>query len=185
MDTKVYEYVIDANDVVISVNESWAAFGEENHGEGLGERVIGTWLWQHFSGWEVKQVFRRLLERVREGNRVVRVPFRCDSPELRREMMVEVTPLSDGKLRFSSWIVDERDRPPVTVLEPGRTPDPNRSLRMCAWCKSVDAGGDEWRELEEAVGELEIFGPGPLPKITHGVCPTCKARVMAERTGGG
>ena len=99
--------------------------------------------------------------------------------------MVEVTTLYDGKLRFSSRIVDERERPPLTVLEPGRTPDRNRSLRMCAGCKSGDAGGDDVRDFVEAVAELEIFGPGPLPKITHGVCPTCKARVMAEGTGGG
>ena len=104
MDPDIYEYVIDANDVITNVNDSWESFAEENGSEGLGERVVGSWLWQHLAGVEVKHLFRVLLERVRTTGKVVRVPFRCDAPDLRRHMILEVTPLPDDVVRFSSWV---------------------------------------------------------------------------------
>lgn len=177
------EYVIDANDVITEVSESWKAFAEENQAKDLGSRAVGTWLWQHMAGKEVKHLFRMLLERVRESGRVVRVPFRCDAPELRRHMMLEVNTLEGGGIRFVSWVVEEERRPPISLLAADRESDPDHDLRMCAWCKRIDAGGERWQELEEALSELELFHRDPLPDITHGVCSDCRAAVLRELGG--
>ena len=177
---EIFEYVIDANDVITHVNPSWKAFAEENDGGDLAHRVVGSWLWQHLAGMEVKNLFRVLLERVREAQESVRVPFRCDAPDLRRDMMLEVTPLSDGGLRFSSWTVKASGRPPVLLLDAKRVSDPDRMLSMCAWCKRIRGGSESWLELEEAVSELGLFRSGPLPKITHGVCRDCRHQVLQE-----
>jgi hypothetical protein len=191
LDMELFEYVIDANDVIVSVNDSWKAFARANGGEGLGERAIGTWLWQHMAGMDVKHLFRVLLERVREGQRVVRIPFRCDAPDLRRHMMLEVTPLPHGAVRFVSWTDEEEERPKVHLLEPHPNSPDDPKIRMCAWCKRVDASRGEgeswvtgsagdWQEVEDAMAELGLLSRGPLPRITHGVCEDCKARVMGE-----
>lgn len=192
MDTEFFEYVIDANDVIVSVNDSWKAFARENGGEGLGERAIGTWLWQHMAGVEVKHLFRALLERVREGRRVVRIPFRCDAPDLRRHMMLEVTPLPADAVRFVSWTQEEEGRPKVHLLEPHHNSPDGPSIRMCAWCKRVEASqgveghhwvsesAGNWREVEDAMAELGLLSRGPLPRITHGVCGDCRTRVIGE-----
>ena len=82
----VFEYEIDASDVITQVNRHWEEFAEANDAPGLGARVVGTWLWKHFAGMEVKYIYRTLLERVRESGQSVSIPFRCDSPELRRRM---------------------------------------------------------------------------------------------------
>jgi hypothetical protein len=190
--TEIFEYVIDADDVIVFVNESWKTFAEENGDAGLGDRVVGTWLWQHMSGLEVKHLFRVLLERVREGRRVVRVPFRCDAPDVRRHMMLEVTPLPDDAVRFVSWMEEEEGRPKVEILDASRTESEDHFLRMCAWCKRVEVsvgepsyewvseGPKNWRELEDALMELDLLSQEPLPRITHGVCGDCKSRVMGE-----
>lgn len=190
MDPDIYEYVIDANDVITNVNDSWESFADENGSEGLGKRVVGSWLWQHLAGVEVKHLFRVLLERVRTTGKVVRVPFRCDAPDLRRHMILEVTPLPDDVVRFSSWADEEESRETVHLLEADREWSPDGFLRMCAWCKRIDAGpqvaadlmteAGKWEEVEDALTELQLFHADPLPRISHGVCSDCKELVLKE-----
>ncbi|MBT8396337.1 MAG: hypothetical protein HKO65_00315 [Gemmatimonadetes bacterium] len=190
MEEKTLEYIINSDDVVTHVSETWDDFAEENGGEGLGERVVGTWLWQHFSGREIKHLFQVLLERVRSEQITVRVPFRCDAPELRRFMFLEVTPQGEGAIRFRSSIQQEEPRPKVHLLEAKRPEASEAFLRMCAWCKRVDVGrgdGDEsasgaggWQEVEVALSELELLTTHPLPRITHGVCRDCRELVLSE-----
>jgi hypothetical protein len=185
MEPDVVEYAIDANDVITGVNEAWRAFALENSGEELIDGVVGTWLWKHLAGWQVKSLFKILLERVREDQRTVTIPFRCDAPEKRREMMLEVTPAPDWGLRFSSWVEREVGRPALHFLEAGRESDPDHHLTMCAWCKRIDLGREDWAELEDAIGKLELFNSTPLPRVTHGVCRDCKAIVLRDLEVGG
>jgi hypothetical protein len=185
MNAERFEYVIDANDVITEVNEAWRSFAEENDGAGLGEAVVGTWLWQHFAGLEVKHLYRVLLDRVREVRKGVTIPFRCDAPDLRRYMMLEVTPQEGNSVRFSSWVEAAEARPRMLLLEAGRPENPDALLRMCAWCKRVGSGKEGWQDLEEALVDQELLTRDPLPKITHGVCPDCQAMVMRELEGVG
>jgi hypothetical protein len=30
-----------------------------------------------------------------------------------------------------------------------------------------------WVEVETAIAELDLFGQVPLPRISHGICPSC------------
>ena len=40
-------------------------------------------------------------------------------------------------------------------------------LRVCAWCGSVNLALDQWVPLKS-------FVPGgPVPRVTHGICPRC------------
>lgn len=180
-----FEYTIDRDDVIIEVNDVWKRFADENSAEGLGDRVVGTWLWQHLAGAEVKHLFKSLVERVREKGIPVRVPFRCDAPELRRYMVLELQPLPDDAIRFSSWLEGEEPRETMRLIDPDRDADPELMVRMCAWCKRIHAGPDRWRELEDALGELGLFNLDPLPRITHGVCGDCQNAVMKELEAGG
>jgi len=95
-------------------------------------------------------------------------------------MILEVEPLSGASVRFASWVVAERRRSPIRLLEAGRVRDPGRVLRMCAWCKRVSLEAGEWLELETALAKGDLFIRDPLPKITHGVCQKCQALVLRE-----
>jgi hypothetical protein len=34
-------------------------------------------------------------------------------------------------------------------------------------------------EIEEALGQLEALDAGPLPALSHGICPTCAQTMLA------
>jgi hypothetical protein len=95
-------------------------------------------------------------------------------------MILEVTPLEGGSVRFASWIESERSRPAVAILEAGREVDPDRFARMCAWCKKIDVGGGDWRDLEEGLKVAGLMTLDPAPKITHAVCGACQALFLQE-----
>lgn len=68
-----------------------------------------------------------------------------------------------------------RDR--IAVLEPDR-PRSAALLTLCSWCNRGRIG-DRWAEIEEVVAELRLFD-AEVPRLTHGVCPSCVALVAAE-----
>ena len=178
MSSTTYEYTIDGDDVIRHVNDAWKDFALENHGQVLADGVVGSWLWQHLAGREVKPLYRALVERVRDRQVRIEVPFRCDAPDLRRHMALELIPLPASAVRFSCRVVTEEPLAPVKVLDPSLESDPHRMIRMCAWCKRIEGGAGDWLELEEALSDLELFQMETVPGITHGVCPECQSVVL-------
>lgn len=51
-------------------------------------------------------------------------------------------------------------------------------MKICSWCKKMDAEG-EWCELDEAARRLSLFERGDLPLLSHGMCPDCHASITA------
>ena len=125
-----------------------------------------------------------VIRKVSELQTPIRFPFRCDSPELRRFMIMEISPLPDGAVNFSTWIDEESKRDRIRLLDPGEPRDLDRLLRMCAWCKKLDVMGGVWLELEEALSRFAVFDQDPLPQITHGVCTPCQRLVVGETVDG-
>jgi hypothetical protein len=95
-------------------------------------------------------------------------------------MRMRVVPLATGAVEFSSWI--EREEPfaePIPLLDPAVPRDPGAFLRMCAWCKQIDAEGS-WLAIEEAVERLRLFDRPTLPAFTHGMCDRCFRIIIAS-----
>jgi hypothetical protein len=51
-------------------------------------------------------------------------------------------------------------------------------LTVCGWCQRVKDGAG-WLELEAALAQLEL-AQGHEPNLTHGICPSCFARVLKD-----
>ncbi len=169
----VYLCRITADDRIEFVNDAWIRFAEENETPALPQTVMGDSLWQHISGPEVIQLFRQLVAKVRETHTEVSIPFRCDSPTCRRFMRMRIVPLHQRRIEFCTWI--EREEPfaqPVRLLDPAVPRDGNALLRMCAWCKKIHVAA-AWLEIEEAIGQLQLFDSRTLPALTHGMCDRC------------
>jgi hypothetical protein len=49
---------------------------------------------------------------------------------------------------------------------------------VCGWCKRVRHGAG-WLDVEDALAQLEL-SPGREPSLTHGICPSCLARVLKD-----
>jgi hypothetical protein len=81
---------------------------------------------------------------------------------------------------------------PSEQLPPGGTP-PTRSLvdrtpgghspdvvwlTVCGWCKRVRDGA-RWLDIERVLAQLELSDGREL-SLTHGICPSCLARVLKD-----
>lgn len=175
----LYIYRLDPLDRIVHVNRAWLSFAARNESEALTpEAVLNRPLWDFIADGETRQVYRMILTRVRSSGKEVRIPFRCDSPGLRRFMEMEIAPLAEGAVEFRCKLLRAERRLPVALLDPA-VDRSSEFLQICGWCKRINLDG-EWVETEEAVKRLDLFGAEKLPRLTHGICPDCHAIAMRE-----
>jgi hypothetical protein len=172
-------YAIDDQDRLIKVDDGYYRFAEENGWSGAGAS-LGRSLWDFVAGHEVKKLQRLLLRRVREGVRDVELPFRCDGPDVRREMDIRIAADRTGRVvMFSARVRAEEDwEEPQPLLDPRAPHDDEDFLPMCAWCDRFLVDG-EWVEVEEAAKRLELFRRSEMPTLDHGICPQCSGALLA------
>ena len=167
-------YRLDSKDCFLSMNRKWSTFAEENGAPQLaGDRLIGEPVWRYVEGPDVTRIYREVFSKVREQRIQAVFPFRCDSQEVRRDMLMKVSPkdnndleiqcITRSVLRHSFPDIEDESFPidPVTTL-----------LCICSWCKSVHLD-DGWVALEVAIKRLKLFGRTGVPQLTHTVCPDC------------
>ncbi|HEX3173296.1 MAG TPA: hypothetical protein VHQ43_03635 [Solirubrobacterales bacterium] len=178
MTVESLSYAIDDQDRLIKVDEGYYRFAEENGWPEAGSS-LGRSLWDFVAGQDVKKLQRLLLRRVRDEVRDIELPFRCDSPDLRREMDIRIVADRSGRVvMFSARLRAEEPRPePQPILDP-RAPRGDDFLTMCAWCDRFLLDG-EWVEVEEAAKRLELFRRSELPTLDHGICPECGGTLLA------
>jgi uncharacterized membrane protein len=171
-------YAIDQDDYLVKVDEGYHRFAAENGWERSGES-LGRSLWDFVAGQELKQLQRMLLRRIRGEARQVELPFRCDGPEVRREMDIKIAAGASGRLvLFSASMRSEERRPQAQPLLSADAERNDDTLTMCGWCDRFLVGG-EWVEVEEAAARLGLFQRRELPQISHGICPDCTELLMA------
>jgi hypothetical protein len=171
-------YAIDDQDRLIRLDEGFYRFAEENGWDEAGAS-LGRSLWDFVAGADVQKLQRLLVRRIREGVRDVKLPFRCDGPEVSREMDIRIVADSSGRVvLFSARLRSEEERAqPQPLLDPD-SPRSEELLPMCAWCDRFEVEG-EWVEVEEAAKRLELFRRSELPTLDHGICPRCSETLLA------
>jgi hypothetical protein len=178
MSSEALSYAIDEQDHLIKVDDGFYRFAEENGWDEAGS-CLGRSLWDYVAGDEMKKLQRLLLRRVRNDVGDVELPFRCDGPDVRREMNIRIVARPGGRVvLFSAQLRSEEERDlPQRLLDPS-TPRSKEVLEMCGWCDRFEVDG-EWVEVEEAARRLELFNRPELPTISHGVCPDCHEMLLA------
>ncbi len=179
MTVEALSYAIDDEDRLIRVDEGYYRFATENGWEGAGDS-LGRSLWDFVAGHDVRKLQRLLLRRVREGVRGVELPFRCDGPDVTREMDIRIAADSSGRVvLFSARLRAEGKREePQPLLDSDAPREEGDFLQMCAWCDRFLIDGD-WVEVEEAAKQLELFRRSRLPTLDHGICPNCSGQLLA------
>ena len=120
-----------------------------------------------------------LLKKVRTKKKAINISFRCDSPDKRRLMKLDIEPTSKGIIEFRSTIIRTEHRDPVILLQN----DIERSeqyLTNCSLCKKIATPEGQWLEVEDAIVSMKLFEKSKLPYLLHGVCSACYAVVKAE-----
>jgi hypothetical protein len=179
MAVTMLSYAIDDQDRLIKVDEGFYRFAEENGWDAAGTS-LGRSLWDFVAGDEVRRVQRLLLRRIRDQIHEVELPFRCDGPEVTREMDIRIVADSSGRVvMFSPRLRAEEEREePQPLLDPAAVRTEDDFLPMCAWCDRFLVDG-EWVEVEEAAKRLELFRRSEMPTLEHGICPACDKTLLA------
>jgi hypothetical protein len=171
-------YAIDQEDRLTRVDQGFYLFAEQNGWHSVNDS-LGRSLWDFVAGHEVKKLQKLLVRRVREGARDVELPFRCDSPEVSREMDVRIAAGRTGRVvLFSATLREEVEREePQPLLDPD-APRGGGFLPMCAWCDRFLVSG-EWVEVEEAARRLQLFRRTEMPVLDHDICPKCSRKLLS------
>ncbi len=169
---------LNDSDEIVFVNDAWDAFAAANGGDEIGrDRILGRSLWHSIADAETRQFFHDILAQVRAGQ-TVRFAYRCDSPDCRRQMDMQVMPDDAGLVVFRSRTTSESPRAPEPLLDP----DAARSdevVRVCGWCKRVRIHGD-WLEIEEAAARAPQLRSAIVPGVSHGICDDCRQQLIQE-----
>jgi hypothetical protein len=177
------EYCVNAEDKISSVNHEWLSFAEANEGRTLlPPGILGRSLWAFVGDMETQHIYGVLHRRVRAHGRSVRLSFRCDAPERRRLLQLDILPQRDQELLYRVRTLKQEFRELVPLLDP-RRPRQESFVRMCGWCKRVAVGPRKWLEVEEAVAALDLFDEPRPPQLTHGICESCSDRLSAVLNG--
>lgn len=179
-------YATDAADRIAFVEpDGWAAFAFENEAPEIAPAtsVLGRTLGQFISGQGARLLHVALLQRLMVSERpVVEYPYRCDGPSVERDMRMRMRRLGpagspDGFL-YRSEVVATRERQPFRALGRGVVAtDELPLITICSYCKDVrHPDTQRWSptgEYLEAGGSMDV-------RLSHGVCPTCYAGVLAS-----
>ena len=176
MDQCVTVHRVDRDGCIVAVSGSWKAFAEENGAGSALQAVRGSVLWNYIAGAQTRHLYHVLMERARSSGRSLHIPYRCDSPDTRRFMEMELAFLPEhDEFEFRNRLLRVELRSPVPLLDPN-TCRSEAMLTMCSWCKKVKMDDEEWVEAEAAVRRLGLLEDACMPRLSHGICPACEAR---------
>ena len=140
----------------------------------LNESLLGS-----IADWRCQHLYKLLINRVILLKQTLKFPYRCDSSEFRRFMIMEIAPLENSITEFKSCVVREEAREPQLLLDPD-IPRSSEFLLICSWCNKVNIDKSSWVEIEYAVKNIGLFNTELLPNLMHGVCPTCFQKIQNE-----
>lgn len=159
------------------VNNAWDQFARANDAPGLvGPQMLGRSLWDSISDRTIREIYRRMLWRVRDG-RTMCYRYRCDSPRHRRVFEMQLEAGVDGGVEFRSTLQSEEARVDVPLLD-ANAPRTSVMVRMCSWCHDVRWPSEAWLRLEDAVERLHLQETHTMPSLTHGICEPCAKKTF-------
>jgi hypothetical protein len=163
-------YTLDVHDGIVGVGGDWDAFAVENGAPQLrAPAPIGRPFRDFVHGLELREALRLLFQSARRRGARCRLPFRCDAPDLRRHMEMDLEPGPEGELTIRCRALSLEARPRLPLPTPGAP----RLEVACAWCLKMRLGS-AWVEPEEALRANGLLEGAPF-SLSHGICPPCAA----------
>jgi hypothetical protein len=177
MQKQTIRYTIDRESRFVHFNKNWLTFALENCGEHLlPELLLHRNLWTYIAGLENRYMFKLLLNHVREKHQAVEFPFRCDAPDRRRFLTMQISPGDNDTCHFTTRLLKEEKRSFLLLID---TNQPRSRLRLpiCSWCKKLKISALKWAEVEDAP-EINMAQYKKLPELLHTICPGCQELMM-------
>ncbi len=174
-----YTYRIDGLDRITDVSPAWLLFAKKNDAAELDEsRVIGREIWEFIVGDEVRRVYKEIFRSLRESNKELIVPFRCDSPGIMRHMELHMRSAPANAIEFTGKLDTSLRRRPVSLFDvhASRSED---SIPICSFCRRLKITR-EWVPAAAAVTRKRWFGNRPVPKLNESLCRDCMGSLYAN-----
>ena len=176
MDRGTNTYWLDDSLRITKVSEAWDQFAQDNEGEqALGVIVRGRSLWDFVVDDVTRMWLEVLIKLARMRNEQIERPYRCDSPELKRYMLMRITPEGQDSLRVDHILISTAPRRrPVHIHPARRAPFLSMARRRCSMCGRV-ASGDMWLEPDD-----DPASEGATLTVIYTVCEDC-AKALEPR----
>jgi hypothetical protein len=173
-------YVIDAEDKLIDLGKTWDDFALANDGEAVvSAEVVGRSLWDFIFDESTALLYKSLLTRLRATGNPIRFPFRCDSPDLRRHLVMTLSPLQNGNVEFRNSIVELEPREAKAFFQ-AAVAGAKEYFYMCSVCNKVRSRSSrDWKEVEDAF-ETHISSCEHPVQVLYKVCRHCARRIEEE-----
>src|SRR4051812_27620474 len=158
-----------------------------------GPIAVGRSLYDSINGDVVLQTYRKLHEEVWQRRRAsVSFFYRCDTPQAERLMRMSMTLLCHrgqaAGVVYQSVLVGEVSRVPIPLFDQhvlsARTPQRSTlpTVLLCAFCLDVGWPSDSGGQPQVWISAVDYYRRGGRADIlfSHGICPPCAERVMAD-----
>lgn len=175
-------YALDHRDRILWVGETWDEWARASSAPHLlTSEVVGRSLWTLIGDARLRALLGILLAKVRRSHAPLRLPFRCDAPDEKRWMEIEICagPRDTVVMRTEQIDASPREVPPSMEWRLATDADEDdRVLWICSWCNAVLSRDDRWIELEEDLA-LDPRRYEPTPAVAHRLCGRCERRLEA------
>jgi hypothetical protein len=176
-------YRLNRRDLLVFVDEGWARFAREaGADELLPPGVLNRSIWEFVTDPRLRLLQAELLRKTRSTRKPIRLPFHCDSPNLRRWMEMELQSAAGGEVTVTTTLVWEDARPPVAFLDarPPGLQGPLEELGICGWCNSVQYEDGPWQSVEALLRARPGWPEaGANVEVHHRLCPGCDTTLAA------
>lgn len=164
--------VINSDNIIIDVNEAWDCFAQENNSPSAARTgVLGKCLFDLISGKITKQYWRDLLERAWRSTQPLKIDYRCDSPDTKRWMQMELCRLEDGNMRISHTQLASEKRTTAIHFRLAQQRSSCTQVR-CSICNRVKEK-DHWHEAESLIKAENNETSSVCLPVIYGLCGDC------------
>lgn len=139
--------------------------------------MVGNNLFFFIAGREVREIYSMLHKRVLAQAKEISFDYRCDSPDVRREIRMSMRQGGVETVRYESEVLKETAR--ATVPQPSK--ESSFFISVCSLCKKYrfPVGSNQWKEIELILAEPDI--PDHF-NLTHTFCQECYDGIMEKLT---
>lgn len=177
-------YSLDRKNNIEHIEGPWSEFALQNQGQSIADpgNVLGRDLMSFVEGSETQSFYRQVLESVRKSQRAVEVPFFCDAPDIRREMLLRFQPIADDRVWIDSIPIKSFSREPIHALRSSyeRSQD---SIKFCSICRRVALAPDDW-QLPDSIKIDPAFKASlsnGSTSVIEQICHDCSANCVSCR----
>lgn len=176
-------YEVDRNNLITALSPNWDAQVLTQKTPKLMSKHLLEQPLHHFIVGDVTLMFTEtMLNAARVKQQTIEKPYRCDTPTLKRKMLMRLTPFSEGSVRVEHSLVEAVPWQYSAQFKQGvSTPKPSEKapkkhtkglIKRCSMCNNL-RDGDQWITQDVFLHQHPEWIGQTIP-VFYGVCPACQ-----------